>query len=630
MAADPDTISSADLATALTAAWELAHRGDGDAATGRFEALAERYPQAPDPAIDLGICYAAAGRFEDALGTLRRGLELAPGRDDAHYNLGIALEYTNDPQGALASYVRALELNPHFLEAGMRLGGLLERAGDAQQACQAYLRIGMALSAGERAGAAVAPLAAAVRLNPNDALARYGLGNALLAAGSIGEARATLQHAVELNGDFPEALNSLGLACYHLGEIDEARRCFEAALERKTIFPAARNNLGNCLARRGEHAAAVRQYRFAANQAPNYADAHFNAAQELHMLGRDGEAERACRDALALRPHDALAHTTLAWLLLARGDFAHGWREFEWRARTPGDGYLPHPLAADTRLPLPSSLLPLDLAGLRVGVIGSGGLGTELFFLRFVPALRARGVASIHYLTDARLRALVERCGWFDAVDDLAAPAQRDYDLLLSGCELPLVLGYAGGKLPGRDLRIRPSARARDAIAVRLGAVSAPVLALTWRAGLEGDGPRRKQVPLDALARAVRDWPGRVISVQRGALDGELEALSSHLGREVEDFGDINDDLDLALALFERAREYVGVSNTNMYLAACVGLAGRVLVKRPLEWRWAADADGVSRWFPGFALYPEAAGGGWDRALAALRRDLAAVATGDD
>ncbi|MGR8921636.1 MAG: hypothetical protein ACU85V_18635, partial [Gammaproteobacteria bacterium] len=133
-----------------------------------------------------------------------------------------------------------------------------------------------------------------------------------------------------------------------------------------------------------------------------------------------------------------------------------------------------------------------------------------------------------------------------------------------------------------------------------------------------------KAVALAELARALRDWPGTVVSVQREAEPAELADLSARIGRTVADFGDVNDDLDLAAALFARIGEYVGVSNTNMYIAAGVGLAARVLVKRPLEWRWCGDAADRSRWFPTFTCYHEDPAQGWGPALRRLRQDLGA------
>ncbi len=608
----------------LREAWTVAADGDAPAAVERFAALAADFPDSDVALHDLGICLSAARRFDEAATAFRRCLALNDRRDDTHYNLGVACEQSGRPAQAIDAYVAALGINDSFLEPAMRIGALCEARGERERAFQAYARIGMRLSGRGDLEGAVTALSAAVRVDPGSAPALYALGNSLLRAGRADEAAAFLERAIAARRDFAEAHNALGLVHYRRGDIDTAEQCFKAALAHKAIFPEARNNLGNCLATRGRHAAAVRQYRFAVNQYPGYADAHVNAAQELHILGRDAEAEQACREALAIRSDDALAHTTLAWLLLARGDFSAGWRAFEWRTSAANAGrYLPDPRGGEGFLPRPSTLLPIDFRGRRVLLIGSGGLGTEIFFLRFVGALRARGCAFIGYRTETRLAPLVQSSGVVDTVFTEDAAIDPGFDLALSASDLPLALGHGDGDpLPG-PLSLSPTARARSAIAERLTALTrAPVLALTWRAGLAGDGPRRKQVPVHELARAIAPWKGALVSVQRAAQAHELSELERLLGCRIHDFGDVNDDLDLALALFERCAEYVGVSNTNMYLSAAVGRSARVLVKRPLEWRWCGADAGSSRWFPGFRLYPEDPARGWAPALATLRRDL--------
>ena len=67
--------------------------------------------------------------------------------------------------------------------------------------------------------------------------------------------------------------------------------------------------------------------------------------------------------------------------------------------------------------------------------------------------------------------------------------------------------------------------------------------------------------------------------------------------------------------------EYIGVSNTNMHLAACAGRTARVLVPAPAEWRWMRNRAS-SPWFPGFSIYRQTLQGDWGPAFSALESDL--------
>jgi hypothetical protein len=85
----------------------------------------------------------------------------------------------------------------------------------------------------------------------------------------------------------------------------------------------------------------------------------------------------------------------------------------------------------------------------------------------------------------------------------------------------------------------------------------------------------------------------------------------------VHDFSTINEDLEDALAVISSLDRHVGVSNTNMHLAAAAGRTADVLVPFPPEWRWGVESD-TSAWFPGFRVHRQRRDGDWSAALAAL------------
>jgi hypothetical protein len=59
--------------------------------------------------------------------------------------------------------------------------------------------------------------------------------------------------------------------------------------------------------------------------------------------------------------------------------------------------------------------LPADLAGRTVCVLREQGLGDEIFFLRYAPALRARG-ARITYRSSEKMRSIFQRVAALDEV----------------------------------------------------------------------------------------------------------------------------------------------------------------------------------------------------------------------
>ena len=81
---------------------------------------------------------------------------------------------------------------------------------------------------------------------------------------------------------------------------------------------------------------ALARYREALICKPDLAEAHNNLGNVFRELGRLEEATVSFRDVLRIKPDFAEAHNNLAMLLLLRGEFAEGWREYEWRAGKPG------------------------------------------------------------------------------------------------------------------------------------------------------------------------------------------------------------------------------------------------------------------------------------------------------
>jgi hypothetical protein len=252
------------------------------------------------------------------------------------------------------------------------------------------------------------------------------------------------------------------------------------------------------------------------------------------------------------------------------------------------------------------------------------GFGDELFFLRFVPALRRRG-AKLTYRAGSAVASIVSRGGLLDEV--LAADAPEPAcDFKVSIGDLPHALGTgsAAGLPPPLVLPALDSERsAIISMLARFG--PPPYVGLTWRAGLREWNALQKVVPIDVWGRTLAGLPATFLALQRDPDAGEIQALSGALGAPVHDLSHLNRSLESMLALLHGIDAYVGVSNTNTHLRAGTGKVAHVLVPHPPEWRW-MNAGDRSPWFPSFPLYrqdvPDKAGDGWTEALIRLRRDL--------
>jgi len=472
----------------------------------------------------------------------------------------------------------------------------------------------------------------ATHASPVDAGTRNNLGQALRAEGKFAEARAAFWRALDLDTVFAEPAMNLGLLAAADGDWASAVGFYAQALTRRSNYGEAHFNWAIALERLGQAEGAVGHYRRALQFRPGYIMAINNLAALKDQEGSHGEAEALFRDglaeatdipelwsglgsnqraqgnlagareaygrALALKPDFPECRWNLALVQLAEGDFSTGEYGGGW------SNYRYRPSADRRRTPFPKApFAPHRWPG-PVDILGEQGLGDELFFLRFVRDLAGQG-ADIRYAPDPKLRTMLERLDFIKVV-----PAE-DLTDGVSAADLPYLMA---AEATPPSVRLDPDPAHLTAMAAKLAAAGpGPYLGLTWRAGLKQPGSLYKEIPMQALAGAVRDWPGTLVNLQRGPGPGEQAPPGA-------DFSACNDDLEDMLALMTLIDRVAGVSNTNMHLRGLVGGTAAVLVTNPAEYRWMGS--GTSPWFPDFHLYRQAADGSWAGALDGLRRAL--------
>ena len=508
----------------------------------------------------------------------------------------------------------------------------------------------VALQAGDDAAAERAARAL-VQVNPREHAAWHALAVVALRGGQVHVAAELAERAHRLDRKNAGYLNTLGIAYGDLGQSEEALKAFGRALKLRPAFaeghynlakvldrqerlpeardayrralaidPAlegGRHNLARCLRRLGETAAALDLARAAHDERPGDVDRMISLANALTDSQGFPAGVEFVEECLGRLPDDARLHEWLGAARLTLGDWGVGWREYLWRAEAiRGSGASP-------------AALPENLAGGVVLLTPDQGLGDTLFFLRFARLIRARaGRAFLR--APAKLVRLLAGHPDLDhvAADDDALPAGIEpYATVLLG-DLPHRAGVRGVAPPlvlrADEVLVREW---RQTLA-RLG--TPPYVGLTWRAGSDlrtasEFGVRRhllrKEIDLDLLARAVAGVRGTLVSVQRVSAEGETGRLAAIAGRPVHDLSAANGDLGRMTALLAVLDDYVGVSNTNMHLRAGLGLAAKVLVPYPPEFRWMAAGE-RSPWFPGFGVYRQRPDRRWDDALARLRSDL--------
>ena len=545
-------------------------------------------PKDPGALHLMGAIHLQTGKNRDAVSVLERAARIDKSNAEILNNLATAYRREGRAAEAADSGTRAIAVNPSFAAAHFGLGQTHEGVGDIEQAARCY----------ETA------LAAA----PDHAEARRGLAKALLTLGRHDDALRHIEAVVAACPADADAHNTRGAILVALDRRADALDAFEAALRLDDGLADAHVNLGNLLCDRNEAARALRHFDRALALDPDCPDTLANQGHALRQLGRVSEAITAYDRSIAAAPDGIEGNFGNAVAHLTEGRFGTGWRHYRHRDSMVG-------CAAG----LHRDKLPDDLAGRTILVVMDQGIGDEIFFLRFAPALRARG-ARVVYAPDARLAAMLGRA---DVVDSVVATTDGEYDLRVSVGDLPYVLGTSDGDAPPPSLGVPMLADRVAKLEERLVASGPrPWIGLTWRAGTRNRFRRLyKETPTADLIAAIRGVAGTIVAAQRNPEPGELDEIGAALGREIADFTAFNDDLEDMLALSGLMDDYVCVSNTNLHFRATQGGDSRVLVPNPPEFRWMARGT-ASPWFPGTAVYRQTPEGDWAEALAKPRADL--------
>ncbi len=526
-------------------------------------------------------------RMAEAESDFVQALRLAPDLPESHAGLGLCLLERNELEGARSHLAAAVAARPSIAPWRYNLA-LCEMRGAALDAAEGHLR-------------------EAVRLAPAWAEALNLLGGVLVQRGALEEAMKSLEAALFADPRLHSAWNNLGAAQLARGLGDRAQESFRKCIALSPSDASAWTNLGNALRAAGDGDAAEKAYREATAHAPAFASAWQNLGNLLREGGRLDEAKACLEEAVRLSDAPE-AHFSLAITLLAADDLDAAWREYAWRHGSRPDARA----RTDLRAAI-SSGTPIELRAEQ-------GLGDALFFLRWVPAL---GAAKPIWRGDPRLFALLGSTGLFASfVPEGSAPVANAH--LVAVGDLAFLLDEAP-RHP-QTLRFEADRAALGAARRTLLSIGPPpYVGVAWRAGTRssaGEETLSKNVSIEGLGRVLSATKATLVSLQRQPREGEMERLAKASGRPVLDAAAWNDNLVEMAGLLASLDRYVGVSSTNVHIAAGLGTPASILVPQPPEWRY-GQAGATTPWFPGFRVYREHARDGWDGALASLAADLA-------
>ena len=543
----------------------------------------------------LGVVAVQQQRFEEADRLIAEALAISPDWAEALSNRAVALRGLGNLDQALASCDKALAVRPDFGKALSNRGNVLRDLGRLEEALASYDR--------------------ALAIQPDFAETYNELGTVLQKLNRSVEATAKYQQALALNPDYVEAHNNLANALRAQGRLDEAVVHYRKALALKSDIPETNCNLGLTLSDLGEFDAALAHLRQALALKPDMASAHNNLAIALYKQGRYEEARASCERSLALNPDGADAHVNLAMTHLVLGDFANGWREFEWRWRT---GQLP-----------PLEFVQPQWAGEAVNgrvllLHAEQGFGDTIQFCRYATLAAAK--ARVILRAPAALARLLSSLEGVERIVVEGEPLPA-FDLHCPLLSLPHLFGTTLATVPDKVPYLRTDPARVHAWRPRVTALPGLRVGLCW-AGEPKKPPtslmdRERSMSLDQLAALAGVAGVSFVSLQKG--DAAAQIRSAPSGLIIHDWTDEITDFADTAALVETLDLVVTVDTAVAHLAGALGKPVWLLNRAQTCWRWLLGRND-SPWYPTLRLFRQPTRGDWQPVVDEVVNELTKLA----
>jgi tetratricopeptide (TPR) repeat protein len=566
----------------------LRSRGDLAEAEASHRRAATANPDHPDAHNHLGVALIRQNRVAEAIECYRRAIALKPDHAEAHNNLGTALLAQGNLDEAAESHRRAIAAKPDYLEA--------------------YNNLALALNKLGRSGEAAESLRRAIAVQPNYAAAHVNLGNLVREQGDLDAAIDWYRKAIALEPGLVDAHTGLAFALQQRGRLAEAAESYRHALELKPDHADALCNLGALLNGFDRYEEAAENYRRVLVDHPDHVAAHCNLGVALMARNEIGGAVECYRRAIELNPEFADGQWNLSLAQLVQGDFANGWRGYEWRLRTKRHASRGFDQPVWDGGPL---------AGHTILLHREQGLGDTIQFMRYAPLVAARGGRVVLEVQPqlARLAAGVK--GVAELV--VAGAALPHFDLHCPLLSLPDRFGTTLATIPAELPYLTPEPEAVAHWRLKLGDGPRLKVGIAWAGNRSHKNDRNRSVAIERLLPILEVPEIRWFSLQVGERAGDVARLPigmvADLSDQLGDFGDtaaVIANLDLVIA----------VDTAVVHLAGALGRPVWAMLTFAPDWRWLLDRED-SPWYPSLRLFRQARPGDWDSMLLQIRQALA-------
>jgi Tfp pilus assembly protein PilF len=455
---------------------------------------------------------------------------------------------------------------------------------------------------------------------PEQALAR---AQAAAQARRFGEAAGICNDVLAAAPDNAPALALLGMIAAHTNDPERGIALIERAVAARPGVAAWYANLGALYRMVYRMDDALRVGQEAIRLDPQNPDHLVNLSLVFTDVD-DREHAMACLlRALGLRPDHADGHLALGQNLLATGEFAPGWLEYEWRNQTEaGKGTLPKMTsAAWNGMHIPKG---------RLLMVGDQGYGDTIQFARYIPMVAER-------CQELVLGCSAEMGPLLSSIPGVAQYCHRWTDVPghAAHCRLSSVPGLVHTTLETIPDKVPYLFANADRIAHWRERLDAHLprdvrrIGLAWTGRPTHPNDRRRSMPLARLAPLAAAGRASFVSLQKPMPASDTNSIAvfpgmSDIAADLTDFGEtaaVIANLDLVIT----------VDTAMGHLTGALGKPVWIMIPKAADWRWMLDRSD-SPWYPTARLFRQQTPGAWDPVIvevaAALTEELRSGAEG--
>ena len=445
-------------------------------------------------------------------------------------------------------------------------------------------------------------------------------------------------------------LTALGAVCLKQENIDAGIKWLNASLAVDPSQVAALSNLSVALLKKHQYKAALEKVDLAISLNPDFADAYSNRGNVMTKLERLEEALKSYDTAIKLRPlnsnfynvravvlqnlnrldealldydksialqrDNASAYFNKSYLKLLMGDFAQGWRLYEWRWK----GYAKKNFR---NYPQPLWLGNAALTNKTILIHLEQGLGDFIQLCRYIPMIKSLG-AKIIIETHASLMSIAS------SLDKDATIVEKKkklppFDYYCPIMSLPLAFNTTLENIPNKVPYLFIEQEKQKNVHSALAPKTKLRIGLVWSGSLNNEIDsgfwRRRSIQLKLLASLV-NLPVEFHSLNKDVTAEDASVLVSF--KQIHNHQDeLNDFTDTA-ALVNEMDLIISIDTSVAHLAGALGKPVWIMVPYAQDYRWLIERED-SPWYPTATLFRQQSPGEWASVLGRVEQRLSHI-----